>query len=265
MRLGFTACAANAVLSPVLRVVRSVTGELSADLRTDMLTPSQVDAVVRGDIDLGFVVRPLTRLPEELHVRTLLTEPLAVVVPNGHRLLEVPEVGLADLEDTDLVGFPTSSGSAMRELLNRVCAEQGFEPRVVHAARDTGAILGLVAAGVGCAVLPLSVREGGAAGVVVRPLAGALRVEIAMIWRCTETRRPVLAVVDSVGRGLAPECAGQAARRVAGPVPGGRAVVVEPRWRANRATVIPPAAPVLSMRRTRGDVVSASSAPTIRK
>ncbi|GEL24805.1 LysR family transcriptional regulator [Pseudonocardia sulfidoxydans NBRC 16205] len=264
LRLGFTACAANAALGPVLRIVRSVTGELAADLRTDMLTPRQVEAVVRGDIDLGFVVRPLTPLPADLHAYTLLAEPLALVAPDGHRLTDVPEVPLTDLADIGLVGFPTSSGSATRGLLNLMCAEQGFEPRIVHAARDTSSVLGLVAAGVGCAVLPLSVRDGAAAGVSVRPLANAVTAEIAMIWRRSETRRPVLAVVDAVSRDFEPQRAGgPPVSPVAEPVARRAPVapVAEPVW-GHRAQLIPPA---VSMRRTRGDLAPANAAPTTRR
>jgi LysR substrate binding domain-containing protein len=76
----------------------------------------------------------------------------------------------------------------------------------VHEARDTGTLLGLVAAGVGCAVLPQSVRDGAASGVVVRPLRGAGKVEFAMVWRRREPRRRVRSVVTAVLRhvGLPP-------------------------------------------------------------
>ncbi|MGD9526909.1 LysR substrate-binding domain-containing protein [Pseudonocardia sp.] len=203
VRLGFTPSAANAVLHTVLRSVRRETGRLPVDVRSDQLTPAQLGAITGGLIDVAFVVRPRAPFPDGLEVRVVRTEPLAVVLPDGHRLADAESVRLADLADEDVVAFSAAAGSALRALLDASCLARGFRPRVVHEARSTATLLGLVAAGVGCTVLPLAAREGAAAGVTVRPFADGIDVEIAMVWRRGEPRRNVLTVVEAVLRGIA--------------------------------------------------------------
>ncbi|TCK27594.1 LysR substrate-binding domain-containing protein [Pseudonocardia endophytica] len=222
VRIGFTACAANAVLGQVVQIARDAMGDLSADVRTDLLTPTQLHAVSGGSIDIGFVVMPSTPVPEELGIASVRIERLAVVLPDGHRLADVKQVNLIDLADEELVMFARSTGSVVRAVLDQACARAGFTPQVVHQARDTGTVLGLVAAGLGCTVLPLSVREGAASGVLVRPLADPIEIEIGMVWRREETRRDVARVVAalrrdvaSAGDGQSPPAAGGTPRRAA--------------------------------------------------
>ncbi|MFC5993850.1 LysR family substrate-binding domain-containing protein [Pseudonocardia hispaniensis] len=186
------------MLGRVLRLVRLATGRLPLDLRSDLLTPTQLDGIVDGRIDIGFMVRPDCPPPAELVMHTLLVESLAVVLPDGHPLAGYDAVPLAEMANDDFVSFPADSGSAVRWLFENACRTEGFQPRIVHEARDTGTLLGLVAAGLGSAVFPLSVRDGAAAGVTVRPLAEHPPVEIVMVWRRTEQRRLVREVVDTI-------------------------------------------------------------------
>jgi DNA-binding transcriptional LysR family regulator len=204
VRMAFTACAANALLGKVLEAVRRETGGLPVDVRTDVLTPAQVDAIAGDRVDLGFVVRSTVPEPDALAVRTLQVDPLALVAPRTHPLVGRERVGLCDVAAEDFVAFARDSGSAVRAAFERACREAGFRPRIVHEARDTGTLLGLVAAGVGCAVLPWSIRDGAAAGIAVLPLSGAGLVELAMVWRCQEPRRRVRDVVAAVLAHLGP-------------------------------------------------------------
>ncbi len=200
VRMGFTACSANALLGRVLHVVQAETGELPVDLRTDLLTPTQLGGLVEDRIDIGFMVRPISPLPPGLRWLTLVVEPLSVVLPDAHPLVACEAVPLADMADDGFVAFSRASGSAVRRLFDSACRGAGFRPWIVHEARETATLLGLVAAGVGSVVLPLAVRAGVAAGATVRPLLDGPAAEIAMVWRAAESRLIVRDVIDAVVR-----------------------------------------------------------------
>jgi molybdate transport repressor ModE-like protein len=106
---------------------------------------------------------------DDLVVRPLLTDRLVGVVPEGHRLAGAERVGIAELaEESWIAGCPRC-----RRHLVEVCEDAGFTPRIDFATDDYPAVVGLVAAGLGVAVLPElaldSVRLGGAVTVRVEP------------------------------------------------------------------------------------------------
>ncbi|MEV7509945.1 LysR family transcriptional regulator [Streptomyces sp. NPDC090085] len=106
---------------------------------------------------------------EDLVVRPLLTDRLVGLVPEGHRLAGAERVGMAEL-----AGEPWIAGCPRcRRHLVEVCEEVGFTPRIDFATDDYPAVVGLVGAGLGVAVLPElaveSVRAKGVSTLVVEP------------------------------------------------------------------------------------------------
>lgn len=200
-RLGFTTCSASALLHRVVRVVQQATGGRPMDLRGDLPTCVQVDGLLAGELDVGFGVLSETPLPTELAQARIATEPLAVVLPRAHRLADRALVTMTELADEPFVAFRRDGSSAERQLFDDACLAAGIRPVVVHEARETATLLGLVAAGLGAAVLPLS-GEAAGTGVVTRPLATDVAAHLVMMWRRSERRRLVRAVVDAVAREL---------------------------------------------------------------
>ncbi|WP_260842787.1 LysR substrate-binding domain-containing protein, partial [Staphylococcus epidermidis] len=69
---------------------------------------------------------------EDLHISTLMTEPLLLALPPGHSLLDKPSVSIADLRDEKFI-LPTSShGSGIAEEIVEACHNSGFAPDVVY-------------------------------------------------------------------------------------------------------------------------------------
>jgi molybdate transport repressor ModE-like protein len=89
-----------------------------------------------------------------LVTRRLLEDPTFVVLPAGHPLADDPGLRLEDLVDqTWIAGCPRCRGHLLAS-----CEADGFEPRIEYATDDYAAVLGLVAAGLGVALLPGLVR-----------------------------------------------------------------------------------------------------------
>ena len=77
---------------------------------------------------------------------------LSSVRPKGHRLARKERVTLENLADEAWV--QTSEASACARHVVRICRAAGFEPRVSFESDDYLTVQGLVAAGVGVALIP---------------------------------------------------------------------------------------------------------------
>lgn len=138
--------------------------------------PRSVELLRAGDCDITLAFRYVdlpTPSEEEwgdLVVRPVLTDRLVGVVPESHRLAAGRRpVAIGELADEEwIAGCPRC-----RRHLVEVCRRAGFTPRIDFATDDYPAVVGLVAAGLGVAVLPElaleAVRPKGVAVVEVRP------------------------------------------------------------------------------------------------
>lgn len=84
--------------------------------------------------------------------RTLLNEPLRLLLPRGHRLAGRHEASLSEVGDDPFVTLRESS--LLRSQLERLCAEAAIDLRVAFVADDLPTLRGYVASGLGVAILP---------------------------------------------------------------------------------------------------------------
>jgi len=85
-----------------------------------------------------------------LVARHLLDDATRVVLPAGHARADDPDLALADLADEQwIAGCPRCRGHLLQS-----AAASGFAPDIAFATDDYVAVLGLVEAGLGVAVLP---------------------------------------------------------------------------------------------------------------
>ncbi|MER6212888.1 MULTISPECIES: LysR family transcriptional regulator [unclassified Streptomyces] len=159
--------------------------------------PRSVEMLREGDCDLALAFRyggaSAAAEWEDLVVTPLLTDRLVGLVPDGHRLAGAGRVGMAELADEPwIAGCPRC-----RRHLVEVCEGAGFTPRIDFATDDYPAVVGLVGAGLGVAVLPeLAVESVRAKGV------SALAVEPAVEREVVALTLPDLARVPAVAATL---------------------------------------------------------------
>jgi len=149
-------------------------------------TQEQVDALARGQADVGFLRPPGMPAPG-LSFETILREPVVVALPATHRLARRRVVPLADLADDDFVSSPRHLGQGFHDQLVRLCQAAGFVPRVAQQARQLQTLVALVAGGFGVALLPASLAHTGIDDVVFRRLRVAAppdwqSVDLQMAW-----------------------------------------------------------------------------------
>ncbi|MFD5090115.1 LysR family transcriptional regulator [Amycolatopsis thailandensis] len=168
LHLGFLTTTANYLLPPVVRAVRDRLPDLTLTTDDTQIAPL-VDGLTDGRYDLIFTRPPLV---DGLETRTLITEEVCAVLPEGHRLATRAELKLADLADEPWVLTPRSSWEPWHRRYDGEFEVAGFTPRVVQRATTVQGLLGLVAAGIGVTRLARSSHSLRRSGVVFVPLAG---------------------------------------------------------------------------------------------
>lgn len=196
LTLGFIDSAALAILPPLVRRFARSHPHVHLRLR-EMGTRAQLDALARGEIDVGIVRGPVWGAT--LHGKRIANESLAVALPSQHALAERAQLAIADLRDEPFIMYPVARGAGLTEETLRLCHAAGFDPRIAQDANEIGTICGMVAAGLGVAVVPESASAIALDGVTYRPLAGASAVlERWAAWRADSALPAVRAFVSEL-------------------------------------------------------------------
>nr|BFE83476.1 LysR substrate-binding domain-containing protein [Planobispora longispora] len=119
-----------------------------------------VRALARGQLDLALIIMPLQSDDPALVTEEILRENLVVVSPSSSRPRR-PYLRIQDLRGQPMVMF--RRGYDLREATLGACRQAGFEPRFAVEGGEMDAVLRFVEAGLGVALVPSMVLDGGPA------------------------------------------------------------------------------------------------------
>ncbi|GAA1479301.1 LysR family transcriptional regulator [Nocardioides aestuarii] len=198
VRLAFLDSQATSLVPEVLAAFHAEAPRVRVELRQEPGHEIVAD-LERGAVDLAFTME---RPQGDYGWAPLAVEQLVLVVPPHHRLRGRRRVGLAELAGDELVTTPPGFGH--RRLVDDLMRDAGVAPAVAFESEDLTTIVGLVAAGLGVAVVPDVVAARSGAEAV--PLEGAARRTIGLTWRtdheptppAERLRRFVLARADAL-------------------------------------------------------------------
>ncbi|MEV6620856.1 LysR substrate-binding domain-containing protein [Amycolatopsis sp. NPDC051106] len=191
--LAFLSTTTNHLLPPVVRTVRQRLPELR--LTTEETTIALlVEGLRKGRYDVGFTRPPLV---DDLRTRTLVSEPVCAVLPEGHPLADRAGLTLAELAGERWVLTPRSSWEPWHQAFDDSFRAAGFTPDVVHRDASVQALLGLVAAGVGITRLARSAGNLRRTGVVFVPIAGEF-ASTELVWSAGNDSGALRALLDVV-------------------------------------------------------------------
>ncbi|MFD8191306.1 LysR family transcriptional regulator [Streptomyces wuyuanensis] len=111
---------------------------------------AMIERLRAGELDLC-LTSPVPDAPD-LVARRLDEQRLRLVVPDDHRLATRKRIRLAEAADETFVTL--EPGYGLRRITDALCAEAGFSPRVAFEGEEAETLRGLVAAGLGVALLP---------------------------------------------------------------------------------------------------------------
>lgn len=195
LRVGFGPTLMISTLAQVVRSYRARYPGVRMDLR-ELATAEQVAALLRGDLDVGFVRGAET--DPRLHVELFAREPLLIALNRDHPLASHARVPLSALANAPWVLFPRAIAPQLHEQVMKRCREAGFTPNVVQESREVYTTVGLVGAGVGVTIVPEAVQRMSWKGVVYKPIPRAT-VRLSMV-RPSGPERPVVEAFLTMAR-----------------------------------------------------------------
>ncbi|MGC9498850.1 LysR substrate-binding domain-containing protein [Streptomyces sp. WG7] len=181
LRVGLTGSASYRQLPALARLLKRAMPHVMLEVHTEMLTPAQEKALIERRIDVG-VLRPPVRQEGILH-RPIADDPLVVAMPEQHELARAESVRADQLKHESFIMYGASLGSVLNDAVVRTCLGAGYYPQLAYEVSETSAALALVAAGLGIAVLPDSIRSAPREGVVCKELVDAHSVRLDLAWR----------------------------------------------------------------------------------
>ncbi|MFF3129548.1 LysR substrate-binding domain-containing protein [Streptomyces sp. NPDC057908] len=165
---------------------------LTEDTSEWMLT-----ALRRGELDIAMIGLADEEPPPGIFLQVLVDEPLVAAVAPDDPALTSPDrtsIPLAELRDRPLISLPRGTG--IRGVLDRACAQAGFQPHIAFEAAAPLFLAQLAARGLGVAVVPaLPAGAASAFGLRTREITEPrLRGRVALTWRTDGPSGPAATV-----------------------------------------------------------------------
>ncbi len=144
-----------------------------------------VDWVRTGRADVA-LTSPLPDDPALATVQVAEQE-LVLTVPTGHRLAHRRVARVSDVVDEPFVGL--KPGYGLRRITDDLCAAAGFTPELAFEGEECDTLRGLVAAGLGVAILPAAEHDvsGGTVELSLSPFSTR---RIGLVWSAEEALAP---------------------------------------------------------------------------
>ena len=199
VRIGSFATGIRGLVVPAVRLLRDRVPGLRPAIH-DVESPQIFDAIALGELDVGISMEHTGapgREDERFARFDLMRDVLDVALPEGHPLADGP-LALRDFAREPWVAPP--AGWSCDDVIRVACAAEGFTPGVAHRSGDWTAIMSLVAAGLGVAVVPRLAQDAPPPGVAIRPLRGepAARHLFVVCRRGAEDHPAIGAVVTAL-------------------------------------------------------------------
>ncbi|MHC3388164.1 LysR family transcriptional regulator [Streptomyces lavendulocolor] len=187
VRVGAFSTAVPALVVPAVLRLRAAHPGLEVRVR-EAEAAEAYELLSAGQVDLALSLAahaPTAHDPRFSRV-PLLADPLDVALPAGHALAGAPGLRLADLSGERWIFGGSGPWS---EITRAACEAAGFVPEQAHSAAGWTAILAMVEAGMGIALVPRMAAAERASGVVMRVLEAdqPRRHVVAAVRRGAET------------------------------------------------------------------------------
>jgi DNA-binding transcriptional LysR family regulator len=192
--IGYTAAAGYSFLPELITTARKRLPGVDFVLE-EMVTAEQVEGLASHQIDVALLRPPVRREFESVRV---LREPLLAALPAGHRLAKGRLPTLSDFDRQPFIMYSPYEAQYFYDLLAAIFAKAGVSPRYVQHMSQVHAILALVRAGLGAALVPAAAASLRFQGVAFRRIETrpARPVELFLAWERKNDNPALPAFVD---------------------------------------------------------------------
>lgn len=191
LRLAFVSTVAYQLLPQWIQAFRMAYPRIELDL-VELTGDAQLQSLEQGDIDAGFMLHSVGLEPPGVHHLRVIREPLLLALPQQHELAITPKLALGRALDLPLVIFPRRTLPSVHDAVFAMYHAAGRTPHVAQEAVQMLTLVNLVAAGLGVAWVPETVRQLQRAGITYRPISGKQaeqvpKVDTSLVWLSTDS------------------------------------------------------------------------------
>ena len=197
IRVGFTESASfNKIVTTAIRGYRAHYPEVELTL-TESQSTALARALATDEIDVAFLRPPVSK-DKRLTFKMLKQEKMVVALPAGHSLAVDGPINLSELAGETFILYPRSNGSGLSDLVVSACLAAGFTPEAGQHTPQLSSTINLVAAGLGIAIVPETMRQLQSHQVFYRALADGPAAVLGLAYRKDERSAPVLNFISQV-------------------------------------------------------------------
>jgi len=137
----------------------------------EMTASEQIEAFTQNKIDLGFS-RPMPKAQQSYYqALPIYQDRLVAILPCQHPLAHQQKIALSELQEACFVLFARTEAVGIFDAVIALCQQAGFSPFIKNQPTQMQTLLTQVAAGIGIAIAPSSIRKLVSDGCVFIPLA----------------------------------------------------------------------------------------------
>ncbi|MEM7384474.1 MAG: LysR substrate-binding domain-containing protein, partial [Verrucomicrobiota bacterium] len=156
LNIGYIPTALPGFLADGLRQFRQQQPDVCVQIYE--MSPSEQERALReGEIDLALLGHPCTELQRSYRTKPIRKVPIAVALPETHRLANRKGIELAELAEETFLSLHEKQFPGRPELLRATFGKAGIAPRILLKVNGLSELLGQVGAGAGVALIPADV------------------------------------------------------------------------------------------------------------
>lgn len=159
----------SGVLSTALRTLRVSRPNVHIALYSQP-PATQIEGLRQRSLDFSLVDTPPTDSEQDLEYIQVLDDRMLLALPQNHPLAQEENLVASQLGDEQWIAVIHNDDAHSRDHFVAACVNAGFNPDIRLEAGEPLTALGLVAAGLGLALIQNSLRHNAPEGVVLREL-----------------------------------------------------------------------------------------------
>lgn len=178
----------SGVLPDGLRTLRASRPQVHIALY-NMHSAEQIEGLRQRSLDIALLCEPPQPDDPDLDCAQVLSDPMLLAMPDTHPLAAKPDLKPEDLAGQEWIAVQHKESALKHDNFVAACARAGFTPDIRMEATEPLTALGLVAAGLGMAMVQHSLRQHVPAGVEVRALPWfSYRTPLLLAWHKVNLR-----------------------------------------------------------------------------
>lgn len=198
LTIGYVSSLHYQLVLPTLIAFHERYSDVASNL-LDMNPANQLKALQTGTIDLAFLGLRNSLSSHELAGRPVAQYRIVLALPKQHPMSRRPRLSLDTLNGATLLTMSRDAYPGWQEAIDRGIAGRQFRPGAVQEVDGVVAILTLVAAGAGIALLPEQLRLLPQHSVVLRAFTPAIKAWAWIAWRRDNSSQTLRRYLERLG------------------------------------------------------------------